>query len=196
VTRVKICGLTRIEDVEAAIEFDADRLGFVFEPSSPRYVAENDAFLRAVAQLGSGLMVAVFGPAPSLFVDDRFSAVQAIGERPRGASEFVRTIRLHEAATVEGILAEAGSADAILLDAHTEGVYGGTGRKVDWRLASEVVRASEIPVFLAGGLDPENVARAVQIVRPYGVDVSSGVEEAPGIKSRDLIRRFIEAARS
>lgn len=194
---VKICGLTRLEDVEWAIECGAESVGFVFEPSSPRYVGGSEAFLERALRLASSVRaVAVFGPAPSAFTDDRFTAVQAIGERPPGVGEFVRAIRLDDEATVESVLAQAGSADTILLDAHAEGAFGGTGRRVDWGLAAEVVRAASVPVILAGGLDPDNVAQAIDIVRPAGVDVSSGVEEAPGIKSKDLIRRFIEAARS
>lgn len=196
VIEVKICGLTRLEDVEWAIECGADRLGFVFEPSSPRYVGENSAFLDAIARLDPAIpRIAVFGPAPVAFEDPRFAAVQAIGQRPSGTMTFIRAIRLEQASNVESVLQQAGDADSFLLDAHSPVAFGGTGRRVDWGLAAEIVRSTPVPVFLAGGLGPDNVAEAIRIVQPAGVDVSSGVEEAPGIKSRERVRRFIEAAR-
>lgn len=193
--RIKICGLTRLDDAVWAAECGADALGFVLEPTSPRCVAGADGLLAGVRDLGPEL-VAVFGPAPAAFRDERFDAVQAIGPRPLGARRFIRCVRLGPGATVASVLDDAADADALLLDALVEGEYGGTGRRVDWGLAAEIAQASPIPVALAGGLTPENVAEAVAAVRPAGVDVSSGVEERPGVKSGDAVQRFIAAARS
>ena len=94
------------------------------------------------------------------------------------------------------LIAEAGNADAILVDANIEGRHGGTGQLADWDLAAEVVRVSTKPVVLAGGLTPDNVADAIRKVRPYAVDVATGVESEPGIKDEAKMRAFFDAVRS
>jgi phosphoribosylanthranilate isomerase len=193
VIRVKICGLTRREDAELATELGADALGFIFEPSSPRFIAVPET-LTWLNELGPYVTrVAVFGPLPEAFSCAGFQAVQAIGASALTdmAKQRIEVIRLTDHA-LPGIET---ACDAILLDAHQPGIYGGTGRRIDWPLAAEVVRASPTPVILAGGLTPDNVRDAIEQVRPYAVDVSSGVESSPGIKDHIKLRDFIEAVK-
>ncbi|MCH8273165.1 MAG: phosphoribosylanthranilate isomerase [Armatimonadetes bacterium] len=199
-TRVKICGLTRVADVEAAVEAGAHALGFVFEPASPRFVGARPgapAALGAVPPLVAS--VAVFGRLPKARPSGalRCGAVQFTEGSPAG-DEWplmrIRAVRLHPGISVEEALGAEGS--ALLLDTYDPNVMGGTGMPLDWDLAAEIVRGSERRVILAGGLTPENVAEAVRRVRPYAVDVSSGVEESPGVKDHAKIRAFVEAVRS
>jgi phosphoribosylanthranilate isomerase len=192
--RVKICGLTRPEDVDFAVEVGADALGFVLEPTSPRYVGEEYEHLtmRVPPFIDR---VAVFGRTRDISLAG-FEAVQAV-EWPVMPRVSIR--RIH-ALRVQGLLptevpAEWLGADALLLDSYKEGLYGGTGLTMDWEFASSVVRAFPKHMILAGGLTPENVAEAIRIVRPYAVDVSSGVESSPGVKDHGKMRAFVEAAR-
>lgn len=198
-TRVKICGLTRAEDAEASAELGADALGFVFEPSSPRFMGANKSVVDLPLRLGPYLpCVQVFGRLPQGFRPyPGFTAVQtAHGEPGLSGIWFVRAFRMKEGDTIEAALSSIGSAGALLLDAHDAMQYGGTGRQVDWGIARAIVEASPIPVVLAGGLTPENVAKAVREVSPYAVDVSSGIEKEPGVKDLLKVKAFIEAARS
>lgn len=192
VTRVKVCGLTRLEDAEGALAAGADALGFVFDPASPRFVG-SDALPR---QLSSDtLTVAVFGSYRAMSTGCRL--VQCTEGGPD--AQMVRALRLGPDATVASVLAQlAGEATApvaVLLDAFVAGVSGGTGHTVDWGLAAELVQAIAHPVVLAGGLHAGNVAEAVRLVRPYAVDASSGLELAPGIKDPDKVRAFVDAAK-
>jgi phosphoribosylanthranilate isomerase len=194
VTRIKICGLTQIEDVVQASHLGVDAVGFVLEPTSPRYVSPARAEELA-GYLGPYITsVAVYGrtksPIPNLM------AVQALEFRHRPRKIRVQTVRVTPQMTRQELDLIAGSADAILLDAYSPHAYGGTGEKVDWHHAAELIRHLTIPTILAGGLTPDNVADAIQIVRPYAVDVSSGVESAPGIKDPAKMRDFITGVRS
>lgn len=192
-TRVKVCGLTRREDCEAALEAGADALGFVLEAGSPRRLEDRGL----PDSLGPyALCVSVYGAyAPGTEVT---AWVQCSEGTPAGP--FVRAVRLVPGDTVDAVVArlasEARPPAAVLLDAFDGAVAGGTGRLVDWGLAAELVRALPLPVVLAGGLGPDNVAEAVRRVRPYGVDASSRLEIAPGIKDAERVRRFVEAAKS
>ena len=192
--RVKICGLTSASDAEWALECGADALGFVFQPESKRFVGAFDAE-RVPDSLGPyALCVAVFGVVPAqLALPTSYAAVQ--GERCGQASGFRRI----EAVRIGGArMTDLGAidADAVLLDAYDERAYGGTGKTIDWGIAAEIVAQSELPVILAGGLDPDNVANAIRTVRPYAVDVCSGVEASAGVKDRAKVRDFIQAAKS
>jgi phosphoribosylanthranilate isomerase len=186
-----------LEDAEHAQQDGADALGFVFEPTSPRYVghpAWSPAWLKELRPE----KVAVFGPAPAL-LPEGFDAVQATHWPDEVASAGLKrclAVRLRPGDAPEEIVSLARGMDRIVLDAHQEGAFGGTGRKAPWDLAARIVALAEMPVVLAGGLTPENVGRAVAEVRPWGVDVSSGVERAPGVKDRDRVKAFIEAAKS
>lgn len=202
--RVKICGLTRPADAELAIEQGADALGFILEPSSPRFVRPADlAWIAALAPWP--VRVAVYGPfLAKEGIPPGLDGVQSLDEVPSGIARFrLRTLALPPAGFdsdgaqfwVENVRQLALEADAILLDAHRAGSFGGTGLRVDPDLARSIVLACPLPVILAGGLNPNNVAEAIRLVQPWGVDVSSGVESSPGLKDPSAIRDFIAAVR-
>ncbi len=143
-------------------------------------------------------LVAVFGQLASMSVPSVFSVIQSVvwpeEENETDRSRWKAVPLSPETAATQAI-GEAAGYDLLLIDAYHKDAYGGTGHKVDWRLAAEVVRLSPVPVGLAGGLNPDNVAEAVQLVNPYLVDVSSGVEKALRIKDRGKVRAFIQAAK-
>jgi phosphoribosylanthranilate isomerase len=200
---VKICGITNPDDALAAVEAGAGLIGFNFYPKSPRYVSPTDA-RRIVEQLPERVMgVGVFVNEDAEGVariasEAGVAAVQLHGDETpefcaglRGLS-IIKALRVGEDFSVED--AARFETDAVLLDAYVKDLRGGTGHTFDWTIARrtrEVVRR----LVLAGGLTPENVAAAVESVRPYAVDVCSGVETAPGRKSFQLMRRFVEAVR-
>lgn len=204
-TRVKVCGITNLEDALAALEAGADLLGLNFYARSPRYVAPADA-RRIVERLPEGVeCVGVFvnEAAPSdverIAREAGVGAVQLHGEETH---EFCRALRgrptIKALRVGPGFTPEAAAGyptDAVLLDAYVAGEWGGTGHTFDWSLARRT-RESVPRLFLAGGLKPENVAEAVAAVRPHAVDVCSGVETAPGRKSLQLIRRFVEQVKA
>ena len=202
--QVKICGITNLEDALAAVEAGADALGFNFWPRSKRYVAPArareiiEALPRAV--LCVGVFVNEEGPedVARKVEEAGVGAAQLHGDetpefcRSLGGLMLIKALRVGE-----GFRAEAAAGygtEAILLDAFSAEEQGGTGRTFDWSLA-KMTRALVPKLFLAGGLTPENVAEAVRAVEPYGVDVCSGIESAPGRKDIERMRRFIEAAR-
>jgi phosphoribosylanthranilate isomerase len=201
VTRVKICGITSAEDAAAAVEAGADALGFVFVPGTPRLV-HLDAAERIVKDLPP------FVTTVGVFVDQsledilriagrcQLRAVQLHGNEPEAFSRripltVIKAIRVRDARD----LAPIGTypAHAFLLDAFVEGQAGGTGTPISWDLARHAT--GKAPIILSGGLRPETVAQAVRTVRPYGVDVSSGVEAGPGRKDHKKVREFIAAVR-
>jgi phosphoribosylanthranilate isomerase len=202
-TRVKICGITDSTDALAAVGAGADALGFIFCEQSPR-----DMTVPAVAEISRQLprftiRVGVFVNAPEDLV---FRAIAKCGlsllqfhgdEPPEYCTRFglmsMKAFRIRSAETLEEL--PKYRTDAWLLDAYSPGIRGGTGERFNWDLA---VRAREFgrPVFLAGGLTPENVAEAVRKVQPFGVDVSSGVEAAPGKKDHAKMRDFIRAVKT
>ncbi len=190
--KVKICGITSEDDAEWALECGADALGFIFQPESKRYVGASDA-QRIPARLEPfTVCVAVFGLVPNgITLPTRFNAIQ--GENTSSAQGVTRI----EAIRIQGSQKPNLDieADALLLDAFDPNAYGGTGKTIDWNLAAEIVRESPLPVILAGGLTPENVAEAIRIVKPYAVDVCSGVEASYGIKDKLKVRDFIQAAK-
>jgi phosphoribosylanthranilate isomerase len=200
-TRIKICGLTREADVATACAAGADAVGFVCYPNSPRHVAPQR--LRALARELGPFTVPVLlfvNAAPDLVQAARdavpTAALQFHGdeEEPecaRFGAPYVRALRMAEGVDLLDFERQFSSAAALLLDTPSA-AYGGSGRAFDW---SRIPAARSMRVILAGGLDSDNVMRAVQAVRPYAVDVSSGVEEAPGIKSAVRIRDFVDAVR-
>jgi phosphoribosylanthranilate isomerase len=201
----------------AAVEAGADALGLVFAPSPRRVTLEEAAAIRLVVPARVEL-TGVFVREPLALVHDAIltlglGGVQFHGNplehwseaerirwaellQTRQALRVVHALRAKDAATLEAALdRRMERADQVLLDAFVPGLEGGTGKVFDWRLA-EVVQRRGAPVIVAGGLTPENVAGAVKTARPWGVDVSSGVESAPGKKDHDAVRRFIRAARA
>jgi phosphoribosylanthranilate isomerase len=200
-TRVKICGITSAEDALAAVEAGADALGFVFVPGTPRLVHPETAE-RIVAGLPP------FVTAVGVFVDQpleevlriaarcNLQAVQLHGDEPEAFSrriplKVIKAVRVRDAPDLRPIATYP--AHAFLLDAFVEGQAGGTGSPISWDLA--VQAKGHAPIILSGGLRPETVGLAVRRVRPYGVDVSSGVEMRPGRKDHQKVREFIAAVR-
>lgn len=200
-TRIKICGLTREADVATACAAGADAVGFVCYPNSPRHVAARR--LRALARELGPFTVPVLlfvNAAPDLVKAARDAVPTAVlqfhgdeqePECARYGAPYVRAVRMAEGVDLLDFERAFSSAAALLLDTPSE-AYGGSGRAFDW---SRIPDCRSMRVILAGGLDSDNVTRAVELVRPYGVDVSSGVEEAPGIKSAVRIGEFIDAVR-
>jgi phosphoribosylanthranilate isomerase len=204
VTRVKVCGITRLEDAELAASLGAWALGFILWPSSPRAVEEAVAAGIARRVRRRAELVGVF-VNPTL--DEVTHAAEAIGlthvqlhgdEGPSFANEVARRTgaKVIKAARVSGASdlqqLERFHTDFHLLDTAVEGMRGGSGRTWDWSLAAQ--RRSKIPMLLSGGLDADNVAGAIAAVRPYAVDVASGVEAEPGVKDPIKLEAFLSIA--
>lgn len=197
-TRIKICGITRVDDAAMVVSAGVDAIGLVFASRSPRLVEVARAQEIAAA-------VPAFVQLVGLFLDpdedDVHRVLEAVPidvlqfhgkESPRFCRQFgqryIKTVGLANLEQPEAVIAEYHDAAAILFDSHAHGEAGGTGRSMDWRYLPDVTHA---PVILAGGLRPDNVAAAVETARPHAVDVSSGVESAPGVKDPDLVSEFI-----
>jgi|SRR5215510_12346902 len=199
---VKICGITSVEDAQAAVDAGADALGFVFYPPSPRYVTPEQAeqIIRTLPP---------FVTTVGLFVDLALDAINDMAahcgldrvqlhgrETPEFCRQIIRpVIKVFRIKNAESLASLPGyQVSAYLLDAYVEGALpGGTGASFSWELAARAKPYG--PVILAGGLTPENIEVAVTQIRPYGVDVSSGVERTPGIKDHQKVRRFITRAK-
>lgn len=203
--KVKICGITNHEDARAAVAAGADALGFVMYQRSPRWVGP--ALARAiVSELPPFVLpIGVFVNEEADIVRRRMDECGFVFAQLHGDEALsyclqlgrpvLKAFRLKNRSSLLA-LAEfqgRGGVRGFLLDAFSDRAFGGTGQTIDWTLAAEVARASQ--VLLAGGLTPSNVAEAVRLVRPYGVDVSSGVEQSPGKKDHEKVKAFIEAVR-
>jgi len=199
--RIKICGITRLEDAVAAMDLGVDALGFVFYKHSPRYIPPIQA-----AEII--LRLSPFVSAVGLFVNATREEIDAVlaacpvdilqFHGNESASDCSRQHRrVIKAISVSGVtdLKKAGQYDCgVLLDARAaEGVYGGSGRTFDWSVLKRFTHTH--PVILAGGLNGENIYAALNSRQFYAVDVSSGVESSPGIKDRDKMRRFVSGVR-
>jgi phosphoribosylanthranilate isomerase len=201
--RVKICGLTRLEDAELAVELGADAVGFVLWPRSPRAIGVDDAAAIAHALPPFVARVGVFVDASPAVVAAAARAIDLDVAQLHGSERvdayFGAAPRVIKALSVsdQQDVARAASLPpqvTVLIDAQDSQKRGGTGRNADWVLAAEVARVRRI--VLAGGLNAANVSRALNEVRPWAVDVSSGVEEAPGRKSATRLREFFDAIKS
>lgn len=200
-THVKVCGITRVEDALAALQAGADALGLNFYQRSPRCVSQAEAKAIVEAVEGRALMVGVFvdeDPAEIARLKDLvgFQCVQFHGdEDPKMVERFLphayKAIRVRGSGVVE--LVQRYPGEHILLDAYVPGQEGGTGATFDWKFAQQV--ASLRKTTLAGGLTPDNVRNAIRMVRPFCVDVASGVESAPGLKDPALMDRFVQQVR-
>jgi phosphoribosylanthranilate isomerase len=207
-TRVKICGITNAEDALAAIEAGADALGWNFFSGSKRFIAPQRALeiIRALPKQISHVAVVVnptLDDAVALGDSGAFAALQLHGRETEAFCEQLnaRGIRFAKAVAVglDGRIEPINgfSTDTIVLDSAAEDGFGGTGRTFPWQAARELrERHGSIRIILAGGLMPENVGNAISVVRPFGVDVTSGIEAAPGRKDYVRLRAFIAAARS
>ncbi len=202
-TKVKICGITKATDAQTAVEAGADAIGFIFYEKSPRYVALKQAAEIAKSLQPFVMRVGVFVNAEEAFIlraiaECGLTLLQFHGDEPPEFSvQFgvmsMKAFRVHGPETLAEI--PKYRTDAYLLDAFSSTTLGGTGEKFNWDLAVEAQKFGK-PIFLAGGLTPENVAGAIRKVRPFAVDVSSGVESAPGKKDHAKVKAFIAAAKS
>lgn len=200
-TRVKICGITRCEDAQLAVSAGADAIGLVFYDKSPRFVTKQLA-----AEISQEVplfvtRVALFKDANKQLVETVLQNVEIDLIQFHGSetAEFCTQFSLpyikalgmkgaeHDAGFLSQNAEKYATAKALLLDGHAVGEAGGTGESFDWASVS----ATDKPLVLAGGLTPENVAQAISLMHPFAVDVSSGVETAPGIKSKDKVVEFM-----
>ena len=199
-TRIKICGITRREDAELAVELGASALGFNFYPPSPRYIAPETAreIIRSAVPppvMAVGVFADETDAARVLAVARRagMGAIQLHGTGVDGGFEWpmplIRAVSVGEGFAPEQI--RSLRASAILLDAPHPTLKGGTGLTIDWAKAREATRFARI--ILAGGLTPENVGEAIRQVQPFAVDVASGVESSPGVKDAAKLRAFFAA---
>jgi phosphoribosylanthranilate isomerase len=203
ITRIKICGITRPEDARSAVECGADAIGLVFYAKSPRSVSIEQALACVAA-------VPPFVSVVALFVDETAQTINRILEAvPVDIIQFhgdesadfcvqfgrpyLKALRVQPSVDMVSASGEYSAARGILLDAWQEGVPGGTGKTFDWELARGEFPC---PLVLAGGLNAENVAQAIEQLRPSAVDVSGGVELEPGVKSAAKIKDFILAVRT
>lgn len=199
-TRIKICGITRPEDAQAAIAAGADAIGLVFYPKSPRAVTPEQAARIAAAVPPFVSVVALFVDEPAeqvsrIITQVRPDMLQFHGEEsPQYCQQFerpwIKALRVRPETNLAAACETYRESRGVLLDSWQEGVPGGTGRTFDWRLAAH---ALPLPVVLAGGLNAGNVGAAIGSLRPAAVDVSGGVEHSPGIKDAAGIRQFIAA---
>jgi phosphoribosylanthranilate isomerase len=202
-TKIKICGLTNFEDASAAIDLGADALGFVFFKGSPRNISPEKA-AAIITKLP------VFTTTVGLFVNEPreeilkivnqtgVSVIQLHGEEPPEACiltrKVIKGIRIKSLESLEPLKRYQGLVSAFLLDTYAPHMLGGTGQVFNWDIALEAKNFGR--VILAGGLTPENISEAISRVKPYAVDVSSGIELEKGRKDHQKMRLFIERARS
>lgn len=200
--RVKICGITNLEDALKAVEYGADALGFVFFKKSPRYIEPEKAaeIIRKIPPFVSTVGVFVNTPSQEILRIATFTGIDTVqlhGEEPPQSiiypQKTIKSIRVRELSDLEP-LKDYPMVHAFLLDTYSPEDFGGTGRAFNWDIAVEAKRFGRI--ILAGGLNPDNIERAIRWVHPYGVDVSSGVEKEKGIKDHKKIKAFIEIAKS
>lgn len=199
--KVKICGITNLEDALAVVDGGADAIGFVFYPESPRFIDPGKAH-NIITKLP------VFVTTVGVFVDEsedlirrilRESGVQVLqfhgSESPvlctRFREKVIKTIRIKDEESIDSM--RMYNLDTFLLDTHHDGIKGGTGKTFDWKIAEMAKEHGRI--ILSGGLTPCNVVEAIRVVRPYGVDVSTGVEISPGKKDPEKVREFIKKVR-
>ncbi len=200
-TKIKICGVTNLNDAKTAVDYGADAIGFVFAESVRKVSKEK---VKAIVQ-----KLPPFVTFVGLFVNETtknienicrycgLNAVQLHGNEPPGSLDKLRHYKVIKAFRIKnekdiGPINKY-KPDAVLLDGYAENKMGGTGASFDWKIVKKLKTSR--PVIIAGGLTHLNVSRAIKIARPYGVDVSSGVEIKPGKKDRKLIRKFIDAVK-
>ena len=200
-TRVKICGITNVKDAHHAVQCGADALGFIFVPNTPRFVGSHAGALEVPALLPLWVTrTAVcrdFSEIPTA-LGTHYDALQFYQYDPRiaglqGRVRLVQVFRVRDANSLEEIdeALHQFRPDALQLDTYHPQHLGGVGATFDWSVATEARRRFNLPLILAGGLTPENVGDAIRQVRPYGVDVSSGVEAEPGRKDFAKVRAFL-----
>lgn len=197
--RVKICGITRVEDALIAVKYGADAIGLVFYAPSPRHVNISQAIEIASKIPAFVSIVGLFVNADPAFVKDvtsqvpldllQFHGDEGPEECTRYTRPFIKAIRVKSDTNLVQCAKDFSASRALLLDTYTEGVAGGTGQVFDWKL---IPASLDKPIILAGGLDAHNVSCAIAQVQPYAVDVSGGVEVSKGIKEAAKIAAFMQ----
>ena len=198
-TRVKICGITRAEDAQAATRLGADAIGMVFYDASPRNVSIQQAQLLTRSMHPFVSSVGLFVDADPGFVREVIGAVsldllqfhgsESAEDCEQFGKPYIKAIRMESGISIAERMQAFPGAAAILLDSYSTSVAGGSGETFDWSLVPGDVR---LPLILAGGLNASNVSAAIRSVHPYAVDVSSGVEHSKGIKDADKMSQFID----
>lgn len=209
--KIKICGVKTYDDAMAIIDAGADIIGFNFYPKSPRYITPGDCMRLTVRletalrdRLAKVMLVGVFVNSErdnihAIFRDCHLDMIQLSGDEPPSVLEYLgeRAFKVIRPTTIEELEATLESyprrklSPAWMVDTYKVGEYGGTGQPAHWDLARQLAR--KMPIILAGGLRADNVGEAIRYVNPYGVDVASGVESAPGVKDLQKVRDFIHA---
>lgn len=199
---IKVCGITRVEDARAVAMSGVDALGLVFYEKSKRYVTAEQALeiARSVPPFVS--LVGLFVDASEAFIESvleqvplsllQFHGRESEAQCNRWGMRYIKAISMKSGVPVQEIAAQYASASGYLLDTYSPATPGGSGEAFDWELVPENLGR---PLILAGGLDATNVAQAVARVKPYAVDVSSGVEQQPGIKDKEKVKAFVKAVR-
>lgn len=201
-TRIKICGITSLNDALMAIDCGADALGFIFVKESPRYIGGDFEAVRIPLHLPPFVSkVAVYRNADCAhdYWENYFDCLQFYSNDWRTGAppqkRLVQAFRIKDESSLDEIAVSATEAHALLLDTWNKDVLGGSGETFNWDLARAAKERFRKPIILAGGLTPDNVGEAIHAVRPYAVDISSGVEAEPGRKDPDKVRAFCDAVR-
>lgn len=201
-TRVKICGITNLDDARAAVDAGADALGFIAVETSPRFVNDDTfhdvatsvpIFVSCVAVVSRLEDAEDYTRGYVQYYEDTSKDIQVSIE---GFAMPIRAFRIRDEVSLRKLADYRARTVAILLDTYHKDKLGGSGEAFDWQLAVEAKKLTDRPIILAGGLTPENVTDALEIVRPYAVDVSSGVEASPGVKDHAKVRAFVRAVRT
>lgn len=203
-TKIKICGIKTVKDALAAMDAGADMIGFNFYPKSPRYIDPGRCrdLMAVMRKYGHITYVGVFVNASVAEIQATMNTCALTLAQLHGdeSAEMLKSLNGKAFKVFRGVPAAErligytrDGAPALLVDASVKGEYGGTGVTADWNSAAEL--AKHYPILLAGGLTPENVAEAVQHVQPWGVDVASGVESAPGVKDSNKMKAFVQAVK-
>ncbi len=200
--RVKICGITNIDDASRAADLGAAALGFIFYRGSRRYIDPRDArrIISSLPPFVSSVGVFVNQGADEIKEAAEVSGIDTVQLHGDESPEFcamlpyklIKALRVKNSVNTDQV--ELYPVRAILFDKHAEEMYGGTGKSFDWGVLTGINISKK--VILSGGLTPENVSGAIEIVKPYGVDVSTGVEDSPGKKNHMKMRKFIEAVKN
>jgi phosphoribosylanthranilate isomerase len=201
-TRIKFCGMTRSQDLAIAAQLGVDAIGFVLVPKSPRFIGAARAAELRRSLPASVSVVVLFQDADSLFVHESIRTIRPAVLQFHGNEDakfcagfglpYMKAVSMHGAQDLPSMASRHPDAIALLLDSHPAGGLGGTGHRFDW----DAITSVDKPIVLAGGLDAGNVGAAIGRVRPYGVDVSSGIESAPGVKDSAKMRAFVNSVRA
>jgi phosphoribosylanthranilate isomerase len=204
--QIKICGITNLDDAQNAVSLGANAIGFVFSKESPRYITPEKAeeislFMPPFVQL-----VGVFVNEEKSVIEEivnqcKLNLIQLHGNEPPNFClslnrKVIKAFRVFEEEDIRQVPPYQGIASAILLDTKIEGKNGGTGQVFDWGLAIKLKEETDLPIILAGGINITNIKKAVQLVNPYAIDISSGVEIEPGKKDYNKMKELFSIAKS